>query len=364
MKTITMKRIVIFLLVTSISFSLQAQERRIINLPDIPGYQTLLCDFHMHTVFSDGYVWPTVRVDEAWEEGIDAIAITDHLEYLPHKNDISADHNRAWEIAQNYAKNKDVIVIAGTEITKGMPPGHFNALFIKDANTILHDDYKSAIGEAVGQGAFIIWNHPGWKRQQPDTMLWWDEHNLLLKEGWLHGIEVANGHEYYPEAINWARDKDLTFMANSDIHQPIHMAFDVVESHRPGTLVFVTERSEGGIREALFNGRTIAYYKNLLMGKEEILRAFLLESLFIKESPESNIFTFLNPTDIILKLKLDNKIYQDWSRSIHIDPGKEVLFKLPADSNKDEIMLSIENFLIGAEESLSIPLSSIRTIHQ
>ena len=28
----------------------------------------------MHTVFSDGTVWPTVRVTEAWEEGLDAMA--------------------------------------------------------------------------------------------------------------------------------------------------------------------------------------------------------------------------------------------------------------------------------------------------
>ncbi|MHC4330495.1 MAG: hypothetical protein ACYSWW_20505 [Planctomycetota bacterium] len=35
-----------------------------INFPDILGYKTLKCDFHMHTVFSDGQVWPTTRVDE------------------------------------------------------------------------------------------------------------------------------------------------------------------------------------------------------------------------------------------------------------------------------------------------------------
>lgn len=32
-----------------------------ISIPDIPGYQTLKGDFHMHTVFSDGHVWPTFR---------------------------------------------------------------------------------------------------------------------------------------------------------------------------------------------------------------------------------------------------------------------------------------------------------------
>jgi len=49
------------------------------KLPDISGYQTVLCDFHIHTMFSDGSVWPTVRVQEAWMEGLDAISITDHL---------------------------------------------------------------------------------------------------------------------------------------------------------------------------------------------------------------------------------------------------------------------------------------------
>ena len=30
--------------------------------PDIPGYKTLVTDLHQHTVFSDGSVWPDIRV--------------------------------------------------------------------------------------------------------------------------------------------------------------------------------------------------------------------------------------------------------------------------------------------------------------
>lgn len=44
----------------------QAQRRNEIQVPDLDGYTTLKCDFHMHSVFSDGLVWPTVRVDEAY----------------------------------------------------------------------------------------------------------------------------------------------------------------------------------------------------------------------------------------------------------------------------------------------------------
>ena len=72
------------------------QSRREIHFPDILGYKTLKCDLHMHTVFSDGLVWPTARVDEAWREGLDAISITDHIEYQPHKKDIPTNHNRSY----------------------------------------------------------------------------------------------------------------------------------------------------------------------------------------------------------------------------------------------------------------------------
>ena len=91
--------------------------------PDIPGYQTLVCDFHMHTVFSDGQVWPTVRVDEAVRERLDAIAITDHIEYQPHKDDIPTNHNRPYERAAEYMQEKkiDVLLIKGAEITRDTP---------------------------------------------------------------------------------------------------------------------------------------------------------------------------------------------------------------------------------------------------
>ena len=60
------------------TMSLQAQ-RRMLSVPELPGYVTLKCDFHMHTVFSDGNVWPIYRVGEAWRDGLDVISITDHI---------------------------------------------------------------------------------------------------------------------------------------------------------------------------------------------------------------------------------------------------------------------------------------------
>lgn len=69
----------------TIPVELRAQDReaRIIEFPDIPGYMTLKCDFHIQTVFSDGSVWPNLRIHEVVRDGLDAISITDHLEYQP-----------------------------------------------------------------------------------------------------------------------------------------------------------------------------------------------------------------------------------------------------------------------------------------
>ena len=64
--------------------------RRIIRLPSVNGLIPVKCDFHIHTVFSDGDVWPTARVKEAWQDGLDAISITDHTPAIPSKGNCRA----------------------------------------------------------------------------------------------------------------------------------------------------------------------------------------------------------------------------------------------------------------------------------
>ncbi len=142
----------------SIVFSLSAQEKdQKIQFPDVNGYQTLVCDFHMHTVFSDGHVWPSMRVAEAVKEGLDAISLSEHLEYQPYQEDIPhPDRNRAYEVARKYAKGKDLLIINGVEITRSMPPGHANAIFIADANQLLDTDSLEVFEKAKTQGAFIF----------------------------------------------------------------------------------------------------------------------------------------------------------------------------------------------------------------
>ena len=138
------KTILLCFTLLGIILSLSAQElehthrfNRKIEFPDVPGYKTLKCDFHMHTVFSDGSVWPDIRTQEAVKDGLDAISLTEHLEYQPHKDDIPhPDRNRAYEVARGSVDQEELLIIPGSEITRSMPPGHCNAIFIEDANKL------------------------------------------------------------------------------------------------------------------------------------------------------------------------------------------------------------------------------------
>lgn len=270
------------LLLTSLDpLSAAARERTEIKIPDILGYKTLKCDFHMHTVFSDGNVWPPIRVDEAWLQGLDAISITDHIEYQPHDEDIKADHNRSYELARSRADELSLILVKGSEITRDMPPGHLNAIFLKDSNPLDVDDWREAVRIAHEQGALVFWNHPGWERQAPGGVaVWYAEHTELLEQGLLMGMEVANHFSYYPEVFQWAIDKNLALFGNSDSHQPIAHDYDAAKGEfRPYTLVFAEERSGESIREALLDRRSAAVYQGKIIGAPRFLEAIFDESV-------------------------------------------------------------------------------------
>ena len=253
--------------------------REQIMIPAVGEYTVLKCDFHMHTIFSDGLVWPTIRTQESWEEGLDALSFTDHIEYHPHHDDVSTGHNRAHDIAQEDALRKDLILIRGSEITRDTPPGHFNAIFTTD-NDLFSEDKSSkkdleSIRAAKEQGAFIFWNHPGWKPNIEGSYTWLPFIDQIYREGALKGIEVINGFGFHKRALDWCVDHNLTVMGTSDIHNLIRHDYDRTRGyiHRTMTLVLAKDRSADGIREALESGRTIAWASKLLAGREENVRA-------------------------------------------------------------------------------------------
>jgi hypothetical protein len=353
-----MKKLII-IAILSISFtSLITGQRKTINLPDVPGYVTLKCDFHTHTVFSDGDVWPTMRIDEALRDGLDAIAITDHLEYTPKKDFLPVDFNAAWKLGEGYAKERNLILIHGTEITRKMPPGHFNALFITDASLINKDSVWDALEAAAKQGAFIQWNHPGWKAQEPDGIpKIYEIHEKLIRNGWLHGIEFFNDVEYYPLVFSFCQEHKLALTGNSDVHGVISENYKTPEfTNRPMTLVFARERNHDSLKEAMFAGRTMVYFRDILAGKEEFARPFFNACVSVGKiyyQDNKNIcFEVTNSSDIPFHL-------------INGIPNAPSYISLAANSTTrvvvskkvtTPLMYDVRNVLTGEKETLRIEL--------
>ncbi len=289
----TAMSLVVTLIGASLAVAGAAQDMRVrrpLRVPDVLGYRTLKCDFHTHTVFSDGAVWPATRSEEAWREGLDAIAITDHIEYQPNKDDLPTNHGRAYEIAQAHGERLGLLVIRGAEVTRSMPPGHLNAIFLRSVDALDTPDWRQALRAARDQGAFVFWNHPGWRGQQPDGVArWYPEHGELVEAGLVQGIEVVNERDYYPDAHRWSLERNLAPLADSDIHAPVSLEYDLrAGDHRPVTLVFARERSVGAIREALLARRTVAWSGEMLVGREELLRPLVEASVTI-ENPKLRI---------------------------------------------------------------------------
>jgi 3',5'-nucleoside bisphosphate phosphatase len=280
---------------------------RAIDFPNVPGYLTLKADLHMHSVFSDGEVWPSIRVQEAQRDSLDVISLTEHLEYQPHKKEIPhPDRNRAHELAIKSAKGSGLIVIRGSEITRSMPPGHSNAIFIKDANKLIMDDSVAVFKEAHDQGAFIFWNHPNWVAQYTNGVAKLTKmHENLIKQGYLNGIEVANELTYSEEALQIALDHNLTIIGTSDVHGLIDWLYDVPNGgHRPVTLIFAKEKTETALKEALFARRTAVWFNNTLIGREEMLTPLIRSSISVLENAEY-LQSWRGDTEV-LKVELKN----------------------------------------------------------
>lgn len=272
-----------------------------LTYPNIEGYISLKADLHIHTVFSDGYVWPTIRVQEALRENLDAISLTEHLEYQPHKDDIPhPDRNRSYELALAEAKEHDLLIVHGSEITRSAPMGHNNAIFIKDANPLVTEKVEASFAAAKKQNAFIFWNHPAWYAQNPQgNPILSDFQKERIKKGELHGIEVINSVDYSEESLALALEQNLTIMGTSDIHGLIDWDYTEKGHDRPITLVFAKEKSLESLQEALFAGRTVAVYNSLWVGKEEFLAPLLQASIQVTAA------TYI-PNTQILEVQLHN----------------------------------------------------------
>jgi hypothetical protein len=360
---------------------------RLISFPDTAHHQTLVLDPHTHSSFSDGHVWPRIRVEEALRDGLDAIAITEHLEWQPHLADIPhPDRNRAYQVAEAAAVEQALMVIPGTEITRSTEAGHINALFITDANALLLQyqpedptasvaNYRAmhafpaqqAVDAAAAQGAFLFWNHPWWSDDFPDSIpQLTDFQRDNARSGKLQGIEIANGDYYSEQAFQIALDLDLTLIGASDIHELIDWDYRPHEGgHRPVTLVLADDDTPAALQQALVEGRTLVWFKNTLLAREPEMHELLAASLAITSasySGESLLLDLIIRNSSDVDFQLENASDYTFSRNTDLlllkqHADTKITLKTPTRLQGIELPLWVRNALIAPKQSARITLS-------
>lgn len=333
----------------------RTQQRAVFNVPQINGYNVYKADLHTHTIFSDGHTTIDYRIREAWMDGLDIYAVTEHAEYRPHestfikwlrgyvrpeveraknhrlvnataekgadKDGIQVDLNLPYVKAQEVAKQFGITVIPGIEITRTPATiGHYNALFIKDANSIFDNDPEQSIRNARAQGALIMHNHPGWSRTSLQMTEF--EKNVYSK-GLIDGIEIMNGVEFYPKAIERAKKYDLFMSSNTDVHRTTYEVYAMNGHHRNMTLILAKDKSLESLREALEAKRTLAYSFGTVAGDEKLLQDLFNASVKVVysavEKPGRIYLQFENRSSIDFLLRLG-----EGGELIRLDGGKSV----------------------------------------
>ena len=352
-------------------------QRKEFHLPDVNGYHVYKADLHLHTMFSDGNVTPEFRVQEAWYDGLDVIAITDHIEgrkwegkmlkflkgYLPKgtvpvndkvsrqpadKRGIQADLNVSYQSAAAVADEYGMTVIPGAEITREpVAIGHFNALFIKDANKIYDANPAVAIENARQQGALIQHNHPGWRRTSVKMT---EFETQVYEKGYINGIEVMNGVQFYPSVLQRAQERRLYVAANTDMHLTTQLYYQ--GEQRNMTLIFAKDKSLQSLKEALKERRTLAYSFGTVAGDEQLVKHFFLACIHaevIKTDANGKHKVMLtNNSSVDFHLNFNgNSVCLDACSSRVVSAGKSLSFIvdnlwIPGDARHPRIVIPIQ----------------------
>ena len=284
--------------------------RQQIIIPQVDGLNCYTADLHAHTFYSDGELSPAERVKEAWCDGLDILAMTDHIEtrrqernmlkflkgYSPEKKGfdpintrvsrgkhadergIVSDLNFSTELAREAAKSyPELTIIKGAEISREpVHIGHFCALFTTDNNAIYSRDDAEAIRNARAQGALITHNHPGWERTSCDMT---EFHKKVYAEGLIDGVEITNGSSFYPEIVRRCVEKKLYMVSATDIHAATSNVYGQQNFYRDMTLIFAKDKSEKSLKKALLSQKTLGYCGGNIIGEESLLAKFFQASV-------------------------------------------------------------------------------------
>ncbi len=195
----------------------------------------LLCDFHIHTKYSDGSVELRETVDLFGQAGFDVIAITDHvvngdnpIGQFAHRFRLSVREDnfdeyisRVGEEAERAMHKYGMLVVPGVEITKNYLSSE------KSAHILLIDikefipacwSYEKIFLEAKKQRSLVIACHPHYMSDLGrDTLFLWNNRDRYAK--YIDAWEIANRDDVF----NVISLKKYPYIASSDFHKPRHL---------------------------------------------------------------------------------------------------------------------------------------------
>jgi UDP-N-acetylglucosamine:LPS N-acetylglucosamine transferase len=198
--------------------------------------QVQLCDFHIHTNYSDGRLTLPEVIDFYGRRRFDCICITDHVadprrligkysellnftvaagqldEYF---DMLERERRRAW-------RKYDMLVMTGLEFNKEgftrKTSGHLLGLDLK-APIPPSLDFVETIAQIHSQGGLAVAAHPHLMKSEwgKNTLFLWENQDIFapIIDAW----EIANRNNIFtPVGL-----KRLPYLANSDFHKPKHI---------------------------------------------------------------------------------------------------------------------------------------------
>lgn len=200
------------------------------------GPRRLLCDFHIHTSYSDGKLSVPEVVDFYGRLGFDCICITDHLAdprrligKLARLSNMTVSEDQLEEYFEVIARERlrawrkyKMIVMTGIEFNK-------DGYTKKTSAHLLGIDLKMPIPSALdlpetiahihAQNGLAVASHPHIMKSEwgKNTLYLWENHEQFapLIDAW----EIANRHNIF-DCVGMKR---LPFLGNSDFHKPKHI---------------------------------------------------------------------------------------------------------------------------------------------
>jgi processive 1,2-diacylglycerol beta-glucosyltransferase len=196
----------------------------------------LLCDFHIHSNYSDGQLSVHELVDFYGRRGFDCICITDHLAdprrligKLARLSNLTLSPNQLEEYftvlereRQRAWRKYRMLVMTGIEFNK-------DGYTKKGSAHLLGVDLKAPISPALdlpetiaqihAQGGLAVASHPHVMKSEwgKNTLYLWENQEIFAPviDAW----EIANRNNIFtPVGL-----KRLAFIANSDLHKPKHI---------------------------------------------------------------------------------------------------------------------------------------------